>query len=229
MDFNGLLVLGVVWLLFNLFGALRRGERPAPGPRPAPRPPQPGVPTHGRPVGSADATQREGSRLEQLLRELERNLEQVGGTQPAPSARVPESVSRSPGEVSGRPAQTSRRPGQSSRAPAAPLPSAEEVEDRTSLDETPIEVVSLEGEVHRPARQEVDYDGAAEAVVRRRIEAARRRDRALTKADHEAFDARIRQEPADHTAVAKRFTPAQLRDAIVWREILGPPVSEREV
>ena len=74
----------------------------------------------------------------------------------------------------------------------------------------------------------MDYDDAAEAVVRRRIEAARRRDRALTKADHEAFDARIRQEPADHTAVARRFTPAQLRDAIVWREILGPPVSERE-
>jgi hypothetical protein len=26
----------------------------------------------------------------------------------------------------------------------------------------------------------------------------------------------------------RRYTPAQLRDAVVWREILGPPVSERE-
>jgi hypothetical protein len=101
------------------------------------------------------------------------------------------------------------------------------VEDRRSFDEEPVRVVSLEQEVHRPQRPRVDHDDAAEEVVRRRIEAAQARDRGLTKADHEAFDIRIRQEPADHTAV-RRFTPAQLRDAIVWREVLGPPVSERE-
>jgi hypothetical protein len=74
---------------------------------------------------------------------------------------------------------------------------------------------------------EYDQDTGAEELVRRRIDAARSRDRALSKADHKAFDTKIRQEVADHTAV-RRYTPAQLRDAIVWREILGPPVSERD-
>jgi hypothetical protein len=39
-------------------------------------------------------------------------------------------------------------------------------------------------------------------------------------------DAQIRTEPADHTA-ARTYTPQQLRDAVVWREILGPPVGLR--
>ena len=41
------------------------------------------------------------------------------------------------------------------------------------------------------------------------------------------FDARIRQEAADKTAVATNRT-RRLRDAVVWREILGPPVSLRD-
>ncbi|HEX2218200.1 MAG TPA: hypothetical protein VHG35_05310 [Gemmatimonadales bacterium] len=216
MDFGGLLVLGLVWLLFSLLNMGRKGERPSPRPR-ATLPgsvrgvaPGGGLTAGGRATAGGDATQREGSRLEQLLRELERNLEEVGGTQPAPSSRLPGAKS-----------------APQSRAPAAGLPGAEEVENRESYDDEPVRVVSLEGEVHRPSRPRVVQDDAAEELVRRRIEAARARDRALTKADHQAFDARIRREPADHTAV-RRFTPAQLRDAIVWREILGPPVSERE-
>jgi hypothetical protein len=106
------------------------------------------------------------------------------------------------------------------------LPDDEDVEDRESLEQ-PERVVSLEAEVRRAPRAEYDQDSGAEALVRRRIAAAEARSGALTKADHKAFDTQIRQEPADHTAV-RRYTPAQLRDAIVWREILGPPVSERE-
>ena len=88
-------------------------------------------------------------------------------------------------------------------------------------------MVSLEAEVKRGPRTVYDQDTEAEAIAQRRIDAARARDRALSKSDHTAFDARVRQEVADHTAV-RRYTPAQLRDAIVWREILGRPVSERE-
>jgi hypothetical protein len=106
------------------------------------------------------------------------------------------------------------------------LPDDEDVEERASL-ERPERVVSLEREVRRPQRVEYDQDSGAEELVRRRIAAAEARSGPLRKADHKAFDARIRQEPADHTAV-RRYTPAQLRDAIVWREILGPPVSERD-
>ncbi|HUQ16045.1 MAG TPA: hypothetical protein VM094_08305 [Gemmatimonadales bacterium] len=197
MDFGGLVVLGVVWLLFSLLGRKRgeSGSRPRTGPQvPQPRP----HPSTVRDPSLRDGTQREGSRLEQFLRELERNLEQAAGGQ-------------------------GRRPA---RLPVPALPDDEDVEERDSL-EVPERVVSLETEVNRPQRVEYDQDSGAEELVRRRIAAAEARSGPLRKADHKAFDARIRQEPADHTAV-RRYTPAQLRDAIVWREILGPPVSERE-
>jgi hypothetical protein len=202
VDFGGLLVLGLVWLLFNLIGSGKgsRQGRSGGSPRRAPPPP--------RPAGSPDPTQQEGSMLEQLLRELERNLEGTGGARPA-----------------GRTLPAPRR----SSGPPPPPPDAgeeEDVEDRTSLEE-PERVISLETEPPRRERAAFDHDAEAEATARRRIEKARTRDRALSKADHRAFDARVRQEPADHTAV-RRYTPAQLRDAVVWREILGPPVSERE-
>jgi hypothetical protein len=185
MDLTGLLILGFVWLLANILG---RAGKSQPKPRMAPRQRTPA------PTAGSDPTQREGSQLERLLRELERNLEEAGGipTRPAP----------------------------------APLPEAEEVEERTSLEE-PERVISLETEPARRQRVRVDYDEAAEAVEQRRIAAAAARSGELTRADHARFDQRIRQEPADHTAV-RRYTPEQLRHAIVWREILGPPVSERD-
>jgi hypothetical protein len=195
VDFGGLLVLGAVWLLFSLLGRARGQSQPRPrtGPQvPQPRPPAARDPSPG------DATQREGSRLEQLLRELERNLEQAAGGQQRTPARLP----------------------------VPPLPDDEDVEERGSL-EVPERVVSMETEVERPARVTYDQDSGAEDLVRRRIAAAEARSGALTKVDHKTFDTRIRQEPADHTAV-RRYTTAQLRNAIVWREILGRPVSEPE-
>ena len=198
MDFGGLLVLGLVWLFFNLIGQ-GRGRTASRG---TPSPPTP------RPPGGVDPTQQEGSRLERLLRELERNLEQVAERQSGSAPRLP----------------SPQRPATAK----LPTPSVEEedLEERESLEE-PEQVVSLETDAQRGPRAVYDQDSEAEAIAQRRIEAARARDRALGKADHTAFDARIRQEAADHTAV-RRYTPAQLRDAIVWREILGRPVSERD-
>jgi hypothetical protein len=197
VDFGGLVALGVVWLLFSLLGRKRGESQPRPRPGPQVPQPRPGFPTAGN-QSLRDATQREGSRLERLLRELERNLEQAAGGQERTPARLP----------------------------VPPLPDDEDVEERGSL-EVPERVVSLEAQVKRPQRAEYDQDSGAEDLVRRRIAAAEARSGPLRKTDHKAFDARIRQEPADHTAV-RRYTPAQLRDAIVWREILGPPVSERD-
>jgi hypothetical protein len=200
VDFGGLLVLGLVWLFFNLIGQ-SRSRTPSRGspPRPTPQP---------RPPGGIDPTQQEGSRLERLLRELERNLEQVAERQSGGAPRIPS------------PQPTVER------IPTPATAEEEDVEERESLEE-PEQVVSLETNVGREQRRVYDQDTEAEAIVRRRIEAARSRDRALGKSDHSAFDARVRQEVADHTAV-RRYTPAQLRDAIVWREILGRPVSDRE-
>jgi hypothetical protein len=110
-----------------------------------------------------------------------------------------------------------------------PLPSAddeEEVEDRETL-ETGAEVVSLEQEVRRPARARVDREERADQIEAARIAAAQARSGPLTRADHAAFDARIRPQPADVTAV-RSPTPEQLRHAVIWREILGPPVSARD-
>jgi hypothetical protein len=161
----------------------RPGTRQLPGARALPVPP----------VGGPDATQREGSQLEALLRELGRTLEQGSG----PVGRPPD-----------------RR-----------LPPAEDVEERGSLEVAP-EVQSLERDPKRQARVEVDQDDEAERIVARRMAAAEAQGKPLTKADHRAFDERIRQEAADKTAT-KGYTARQLREAVVWREILGPPVSLR--
>jgi hypothetical protein len=72
----------------------------------------------------------------------------------------------------------------------------------------------------------VDRDDEAEGIEARRIQAAAARDVARSPADHTKFDERIRKEPAEHTA-ARGYTAKQLRDAMVWREILSPPVSLR--
>lgn len=177
MDPTAVLILGVLWFLFNLFsGGKKRSPPPPRVPRREPLPPRQSLP---------DATQREGSRLEVVLREFQRALEE---------GRGPEYLE-------------------------------EDVEERESLEREP-QIVSLEEEVRRPDRVEFTQDDDAEQLVQRRITAAASRDHARTKADHLEFDKRIRQEPADQTATPA-YTARQLRDAVVWREILGPPVSLR--
>jgi hypothetical protein len=165
-----------------------------------------GQPTR-RPVQSGlsrieNPPREEGRALRMLLRELEGALNQ--------GAAGASSVGRGP---VGRPA-------------ARRLPSAEEVEDREVLEAAP-EVESLERDPRRAGRAAVDQDDQAEQVIARRAASAASRAGGRTSADHQRFDQRIRQEPADHTAT-RALTPQQLRDAVIWREILGPPVSLRE-
>jgi hypothetical protein len=195
MEFNWVfIVFGALWLLSKVFEKAGEKQTPDGERRGAPRT---GVPPSRLPLphkpATLDATQREGTRLELVLRELQRSLEQtetVGGS-------------------------TTIR-----------FPPFEEKEERESLEVEP-EVRSLEGEVRRAGRQEVDQDENADQIEARRIAAAAARDAPRSKADHIDFDQRIRRQPADHTAT-RGYTPQQLRDAMVWREILGPPVSLRE-
>jgi hypothetical protein len=178
VEVGPLVVLGLMWLVVN---AIRKAGSESSGkPRVPPRP----VP------GAPDATQREGARLEQLLRELGRTLDQSAGP--------------------------------IGRAPDRPLPQAEEVEQRDSLEGTGARQV----DPHRGERPVVDQDDEAERVVARRMAAAEENAAPRTRAERAALDARIRQEPADKTAT-RAYTTKQLREAVVWREILGPPVSLR--
>jgi hypothetical protein len=116
--------------------------------------------------------------------------------------------------------------GPAGRPASRRLPPAEEIEERETLEVTP-QVESLEREPPRRERVTVDQDEEAEQVIARRAAQAAARSSGHTRADHQKFDQRIRQVPADHTAT-RPLTPQQLRDAIIWREILSPPVSERE-
>jgi len=90
------------------------------------------------------------------------------------------------------------------------------------------DVVSLEVDPRRPEREPVSLDAQSIEVARRRRLEAARRERPRTDKDHADFDARIRAEP-DHTAVAPapRADLARLRQAMIWNELLGPPVSMR--
>lgn len=197
MDAGGLVVLGLMWLVLNV---LRKAGTRAGGPgkpgqarRPPARPPT-ATTTQAPRAPGLDPTQREGARLQDLLQELGRTLDQTAG----PKGRLPDHR----------------------------LPSAEEAEDRASLEGTP-EAVSLETGPRRAERKVVDQDDEAEALVARRLAAAEAHAEPLRAGDHQAFDARIRQEPADKTAT-RAYTVARLREAVIWREILGPPVSLRE-
>jgi len=84
------------------------------------------------------------------------------------------------------------------------------------------EVQSLEGEGER---EPVDLDDEAAGIEARRIQAAADRN-AGRKPEAKQPAPLVRQEPADHTS-APRYSARQLREAVVWREILDPPLALR--
>ena len=84
-------------------------------------------------------------------------------------------------------------------------------------------VVSLELPPDRALRAQENLDDQAALVVARRIREAAARSGALTDADHAAFDDRIRRRPAAPRPA--RVSRSRLQEAVVWREVLGPPVA----
>lgn len=79
----------------------------------------------------------------------------------------------------------------------------------------------------RMPRAVVDFDDEAEQIAARRIASIQENSRELGVSDHVKFDERIRREATDATTTPA-VSIALLRNAIVWREILGPPVSLRD-
>lgn len=103
----------------------------------------------------------------------------------------------------------------------------EVIEDTTTLEED-VEVVSMEIEPVRHERSiETMQREDAEALVQRRIQAAELRNREWRLEDHRRFDQLIR---APKEPVRRRISPAHrsLRQAMIWNEVLQPPVSLRE-
>ena len=118
--------------------------------------------------------------------------------------------------------------GPAGRRSSSPLESDEDVEDAESLEEEPV-VASMETAGERPGREEVGLEGQHEELRRRRLAVAEAHSRPITRADHHRFDQRIRQ-PSQEEAVpaAAKKQPQSLRQAFIWSEVLGKPVSDRE-
>ena len=85
----------------------------------------------------------------------------------------------------------------------------------------PVEVLSI-----RPPPVQVDHDAEAERLVSARFAAAEETAKGRRPEDHAAFDQRTRV--SKPVAPAPQPHPrARLRTAVIWQEILGPPVSLR--
>jgi hypothetical protein len=205
MEITPLFVLLVVWWLFGLLTSGKRGKqrrdqrRTRPGASaPAPLPP-------ARAEG-ADPTQQEGSKLERILREFERALEETSQQREPTADAEPSWDAGEEWEVKGA--------------------------ESRSLEQFEPEVRSMEDDFHRPEREVVVLGGDQDALQAGRVAYAENRNRALTAADHQRFDARIRAPQAPVPSVEADAPPdarlLRLRQAIIWREVLGPPIAMQD-
>ena len=146
------------------------------------------------------------SRQEQQLEEFRRTMEQLLGVRTGPER------------------------GPLGRRGGVVLEPDEDIEEVDTLEEMP-EVVSLATGSERTGRVVVDQDDQAAALVQRRIKAAEARSGAITRADHAKFDQTIRAAAAPiQVQRARKKVPrgtGSIREALVWAEILGPPVARR--
>jgi hypothetical protein len=179
-EINGFLVIGALWFVLTLItrgmGKTSRPRQPGSSSYPPPKP----LPS--RP----DPTQQEGFRLQMVLGDLRRALEEAAQA----------------GSPSGGPVARDRQ--------------------RSDSLEFEPEARSLEGEGEQEV---VDRDDEAAGIEAQRIQAAAVRN-AGRKSGVKQPAAPVPQEPADHTSTPG-YSARQLRDAVVWREILGPPLALR--
>jgi hypothetical protein len=146
--------------------------------------------------------------MAELWQEMRAQLDAARAQQEG-QARLP-APPRSTGSMA-RPATPKRLP-----VPTARFPVPVAVERGGS-----IEVASRE-----VAPRVVDQDDGAEALVQRRIDAAAARNGEWQLSDHDRFDAKIRTVAAAVPVERRRH---RLREAMIWREVLAPPVSLRDI
>lgn len=239
--FEGLIVLGVIYFILNVISeAAKKKGKSTVAPSEAPTEPSP--------------TQQEALSLERILAEIER-VKKAGPpvAERTPASAGPRSVPplrprptqpakaplppRRPGPAprKSKPVGDPHR-GPLGRVPDRAIPGAEDIEERGSLEGESLEVAESleildETRLRAPRRIE-DQDDLAEQVAQRRVKQAEQRNHAHQAADHAAFHDHIAQGEigadagAAKQAAARGSRRQQLRQAIIWREILGPPRGE---
>lgn len=227
--FEGLIILGVIYFILSRLQKVGKQVGRSPGQPPDRQPP----------AGVRGAPEQEGSALETILKEIERVKRQKQFERPEP-ARRPLADSRPELKpMAARRAGPPRRPdvvqderGPLGRIARTRLESAEDVEVRTSLEDQGSLEITDASEIaedlwRKRQRVVVDADEQAEAVAQRRLQEVEARNRPHADADHRAFDQRVRT-GEEAPGAPGRYSSAQLRQALVWREILGPPKALEE-
>jgi hypothetical protein len=121
------------------------------------------------------------------------------------------------------------RQQQARAAQPAMEPTEFEEEEGESLEVDRREPESLEiVDVARPERIAPDRVQEGRAIVSQRRKWADEQTGPITAADHRAFDDRIRRPEAPPPVSPAVARAARLRDRLIWREILGPPVALRD-
>ncbi len=172
--------------------------------------------------GVSGGRSRAPQTMEELLQEMRGQLDGARRHREIEAATVhPGQGKRLPG------ARSSRKPPAAiiKRLPPAEVdPWAGEEGGSLEVEERPIAAEEI-GE--RLVPQRIDYDDAAEALVQRRVAAARQRDGALVPEDHRRFDAAIRT-PKPAAVPAPEHRAMALRRAMIGHEVLSPPLSLRD-
>jgi hypothetical protein len=217
--FEGIIVIGVIFFVLNVISKAKQAARSREKPFESTAVPR-----------AAATAPPDAISLESVLKQIETMKQQkdrarVEGRS-LPQARRVTSANPRPAPPKLREVVQDAR-GPLGRISLTRIESAEDVEDRTSLEDEGALVAERRlrdvGVVERrPDRVVVDRDDAAAMIAQRRVDLAEARNRPHAATDHAEFDQQIRKEPA---SVIARTPPtvANLREAMVWREILGPP------
>lgn len=216
---EGIIVLAIIYFIVWVLSKLgKKAKQAAAPPRDATN-------------SGQDATQQEGLSLEKILRQIEQVKQQAEENErqaslPAPRSQLPARRQPTQQPARQRPSPVSEG-GPLGRHSRTRLPPAEEVEERDSYEGRSLEVEEQVENLDNRIRKLVDQDDEAEATIQRRLAHSAARDHAHRSTDHKAFDKRIR-EPAPVEKTERRYPAAAMRDALVWREILGPPKALEE-
>ncbi len=182
-NLGGIAVLVLIWIVGSIFDKKKKQERrrrqmaqqsppPSIDPNPVSAEPRARLP---------DASPREGSKLEQMLRQLN----------PEFAALADQALAQRHHQTA-----TEGEPETMARQPAEPFAAAPDDGD--------------------------DFMAKAERAIARRRMTAEEYSRDRTAEDHDTFHQAVRR-PPESEAKGPTDAPPTLEQAIIWREIIGPP------